>query len=213
MWAYAYQGGSRPTTCSRPFLRPGQVVTQEGGWGTRMRRLTLRSAGSARGLAGIFAGVLLAVVACAPARASKAADSPSPQPASPQPADAPFPVRPSLPPDRAGSCVIATDAFSCAMQHRISEVKRYIAHQPGQIGVELTDRDTGARWGSTDAGIDFPAASTIKLAIITDLMRRHITGGLALGPGDWSLINQILYNSDDAAGDQLWFAYEDGGFL
>jgi hypothetical protein len=155
--------------------------------------------------------VLLAVAACAPAHASKvAALAPS---VSPQPADSRLPVRPSLPPDRAGMCVPALDAFSCAMQHRISKVERYIAQQPGEIGVELHDRDTGASWGNKDADADFPAASTIKLAIITDVMRRHITGSLALGPADWGLINEILYNSDDAAGDQLWFAYEDGSFV
>ena len=98
------------------------------------------------------------------------------------------------------------------MQHRISEVERYIASQPGEIGVELHDRRTGASWGNKEADTDFPAASTIKLAIITDVMRRHLTGSLSLGPSDWGLINEILYNSDDAAGDQLWFAYEDGGF-
>jgi hypothetical protein len=108
--------------------------------------------------------------------------------------------------------VPALDAFTCTMQHRISEVERYIAHQPGEIGVELHDRHTGASWGNKEADADFPAASTIKLAIITDVMRRHITGNLSLGPADWDLINEILYNSDDAAGDQLWFAYEDGGF-
>ena len=175
-----------------------------------MRQLTPRPGGPARGLAGVAAAVLLAVVACAPAHASKTTE----RPASPQPAGyQPLPARPQLPPDRAGSCVVASDTFPCFMQHRISEVERYIARQPGQIGVELTDRGTGARWGSKDADTVFPAASTIKLAIITDLMRRQVTRRLSLGPGDWSLINQILYNSDDAAGDQLWFAYEDGSFV
>jgi hypothetical protein len=96
------------------------------------------------------------------------------------------------------------------MQRRIAEVKRFIASQPGEIGVELHDRATGASWGNKDADTDFPAASTIKLAIVADLMRRS-TGGLALGPADWDLINEVLHNSDDAAGDQLWFAYENGG--
>jgi hypothetical protein len=148
------------------------------------------------------------VAACAPARASKAAEA-----ASPQPMAGPLPVRPRLPPALARTCVPVLGEFSCDMRHRISEVKRYIAHQPGQIGVELYDRDTGASWGNADADADFPAASTIKLAIITDLMRRQITGRLALGPADWDLINEILYDSDDAAGDQLWFADEDGSFL
>ena len=159
-------------------------------------------------LAGIAASVLLAVAACAPAHASRTAS-----PASPQPTNGRLPVHPSLPPNKSGSCVVAPDQFTCTMQDRITEVKHYLAHRPGEIGVELHDRDTGASWGNKDADTDFPAASTIKLAIITDLMRRQITGSLSLSSADWGLINEILYNSDDAAGDQLWFAYENGSFL
>lgn len=173
-----------------------------------MRQFTARPDGAAIKLAGIAVSVLLAVAACAPAHASKTA-----APAAPQPTVKPLPMRPSLPPDRSGNCVVAPDQFSCVMQQRIARVKRYIAHQPGKIGVELHDRVTGASWGNDDADTDFPAASTIKLAIITDLMRRQLTGSLSLSPGDWGLINEILYNSDDAAGDQLWFAYENGSFL
>ena len=182
-----------------------------------MREFMPKSGRSWSSLAGIATCLLLAVAACAPARANKAAEPASPrpaaEPASPQPASAPLPLRPSLPPDRAGTCVPALDAFSCTMQHRISEVKRYLAHQPGQIGVELYDRETGASWGDADADTDFPAASTIKLAIITDVMRRQVTRSLTIGPAGWSLINKVLYDSDDGAGDQLWFAYEDGSFL
>jgi hypothetical protein len=99
------------------------------------------------------------------------------------------------------------------MQHRISEVTRYLAHQPGEIGVVLHDRDTGATWGDKDADIDFPAASTIKLAMVTDVMQRQNAGRLSLGLAGWELISEILHNSDDAAGDQLWFADENDGFL
>jgi hypothetical protein len=173
-----------------------------------MRQLAPRTGGSAIKLAGIAASVLLAVAACAPAHASRTAS-----PASPQPTNGRLPVHPSLPPNKSGGCVVAPDQFTCTMQHRITEVKHYLAHQPGEIGVELHDRDTGASWGNKDADTDFPAASTIKLAIITDLMRRQNTGSLALSSADWGLINEILYNSDDAAGDQLWFAYENGSFL
>jgi hypothetical protein len=155
--------------------------------------------------------VLLAVAACGPARTgSKAAAA---KPASPQPVGQPLPLHPSLPPNRSGSCVAAADQFSCVMQQRIRLVKHYLAHQPGEIGVALYDRDSGASWGNKDAGTGFPAASTIKLAIITDVIRRQLTGRLSLSPATWALISEILYNSDDAAGDQLWFAYEDGSFV
>jgi len=173
-----------------------------------MRQLTSRS-GSSRGLIGVVACVLLAVVACAPIHVSKVAEAASPQPVS-EPALVP---RFHPPQEMVGACVPQPGSFSCAMQHRISEVKRYLAHQPGEIGVELQDRDTGASWGNKDADTDFPAASTIKLAIVTDLMRRQNDGSLSLGPGGWGLIDEILYDSSDAAGDQLWFAYENGSFL
>jgi hypothetical protein len=153
--------------------------------------------------------VLLAVAACAPAHAARSAAPPP----SPQPADNPLPMHPSLPPDRVGSCVPALDAFSCVMQHRITEVKRYLAHQPGQIGVQLRDRDNGATWGNGNADVDFPAASTIKLAMVADVLRRQNAGTLSLGPAGWDMINQILYDSSDEAGDSLWFAYENGSFL
>lgn len=174
-----------------------------------MRHVTPTPGGPSRGLVGIAACLLLAVAACAPIHPSKAAES-----ASPQPAPSPVPAQhPHVPPAPTSSCVPAPDSFSCTMQHRISEVARYIAHQPGQIGVELRDRDTGASWGDKDADTDFPAASTIKLAMVADVMRRQNTGHLSLGPAGWQSINEILYDSDDAAGDQLWFADENGGFL
>ena len=163
-----------------------------------------------RALAGILAGVLLAVAACAPA-STKVAAGPTPtHPADPLPAPAPHP---QVAPHLTTTCVPTPNSFSCVMEHRISEVKHYLADQPGEIGVALYDRDNGASWGNEQASTAFPAASTIKLAIITDILRRQITGNLSLGPADWSLISEILYNSDDAAGDQLWFAYEDGSFL
>jgi hypothetical protein len=172
--------------------------------------LTGRSGRSWSGLAGVAVCMLLAVAACGPARTGKAAG-----PAAPVPAYEPLPVppHPQLPPNPVGTCESPPGSFSCRMERRISEVKHFIAHQPGTIGVELYDRDTGARWGDKEADTDFPAASTIKLAIITDLMQRQKNGSLTLGPGDWGLMSDILYNSDDGAGDQLWFAYENGGFL
>src|SRR5215469_7149325 len=129
-----------------------------------MRQLTPRSGGPFGSLAGLAICVLLAVSACGSAHVGKAAVGPP----SPQPANGPFPEpHPQIPPVPAGACQQTPNSFSCGMQHRISEVKRYIANQPGEIGVELHDRDTGASWGNKDADTDFPAASTIKLAIIT----------------------------------------------
>jgi beta-lactamase family protein len=160
----------------------------------------------------IAACSLLAVTGCATARAGRTLVAahhggssapvygPEPQP------------KPELTPHLGTICLPAT-GFSCTMWDRISQVKRYLATRPGEVGVVLHDRDTGATWVSKDGETDMPAASTIKLAVVTDLMRRVNSRRLSLGPGDWDLINQVLYDSDDAAGDALWSAFEDPGFL
>jgi hypothetical protein len=125
------------------------------------------------------------------------ADPPTPQPPKPQP-----------PP-----CPVDIPGFPCHMAERISRAQRYAAAQPGTIGIVLHDRATGATWRNGNGRTDFPAASTIKLAIVTDLMLRDNAGRIHLSPYDWSQIHDVLYDSSDGAGDQLWYSYEDGSFL
>ncbi|HEY5989545.1 MAG TPA: tat pathway signal sequence, partial [Streptosporangiaceae bacterium] len=103
--------------------------------------------------------------------------------------------------------------FSCVMGQRIRKVERYIAGQPGQIGILLHDRKTGVTWGNANADTDFPAASTVKLAMITDLLLRRRDGAISLGSYDFELIDSVLTASSDTAADQLWFSFEDAGFL
>jgi beta-lactamase family protein len=156
--------------------------------------------------------LLLATAGCATARAGRAASA-ARRGSSSAPVYGPEPQpQPELTPHLGNTCLPAT-GFTCTMWGRISQVKHYLATRPGQVGVVLHDRATDATWVSKDGDTDFPAASTIKLAMVTDLMRRVNDGSLSLGPGDWDLINQILYDSDDAAGDTLWSAFEDPGFL
>src|SRR5690349_21559562 len=62
--------------------------------------------------------------------------------------------------------------FSCLMRWRIRAAQRYLARQPGRIGVVLHDRVTGATWRDANARAEFPAASTMKLAMVTDLLVR-----------------------------------------
>ena len=107
----------------------------------------------------------------------------------------------------------APDGFSCAMAARIGLVQRYLAGRPGQIGIVLHDRQTGATWSNPAAGRDFPAASTVKLAMVTDLLLRNGAGQIHLGGGDWNLIEAALHVSSDHAADLLWQAYEGPGFL
>lgn len=102
--------------------------------------------------------------------------------------------------------------FSCVMQHRIRSVERYLATQPGEIGIVLHDRRTGATWRNREAGTPMPAASTVKLAIAADLLLRQRAGSLSLTDADRDLLHAALHESSDAAADQLWSAFESGSF-
>ena len=119
---------------------------------------------------------------------------------------------PSPPAQGAAPCRGA-GGFSCAMTARIHQVQRYLAGRPGRIGIVLHDRQTGATWRNAGAHADLPAASTIKLAIVTDLLLRNGAGAIELTGQDWNLIHHALHESSDAAADRLWAAYEDGSFL
>ena len=69
-------------------------------------------------------------LAAAAAQAATHAAQPRPTPdAKPRPCTAPY-VR----------------GFSCAMRERIEHVEKYMAGAPGEIGVVLRDRKTGAVW-------------------------------------------------------------------
>jgi hypothetical protein len=99
------------------------------------------------------------------------------------------------------------------MASRIALVQQYLAGRPGTIGIVLHDRHTGATWRNSGASTDLPAASTIKLALVTDLLLRNGAGRLPLGGQDWTLIHDTLHESSDPAADALWQSYEDGSFL
>src|ERR1017187_6934346 len=103
--------------------------------------------------------------------------------------------------------------FSCVMQQRITEVEGYLATQPGHIGIVLHDRVSGATWRNAEASAVFPAASTIKLAMVLDVMLRNRAGTIQLGDDDWALIDAILSESSDTAADQLWGQFEGSSFL
>lgn len=99
------------------------------------------------------------------------------------------------------------------MRRRIRAVQRYLARQPGRIGMVLHDRVTGAIWRDANAGSAFPAASTTKLALAADLLLRAHASLITLKPADWDLLEAALHDSSDAAADQLWFTFENGRFL
>jgi hypothetical protein len=112
-------------------------------------------------------------------------------PPAPSPSPTPCPVR-------------LIHGFSCLMTERIHHAERYAADQAGTIGIVLHNRQDGATWRNKFAHTEFPAASTIKLAMVTDIMLRADAGQITLGPGDWSLIYNALHESSDTAATALW---------
>ena len=95
------------------------------------------------------------------------------------------------------------------MQNRIAEVEKYAARSPGEIGIVLRDRQDGAVWRNRAAGTEIPSASTVKLAMVVDLLLRNHSGQITLSGDDWGQIDQMLSSSSDTAADQLCSEYFD----
>jgi len=110
-------------------------------------------------------------------------------------------------------CAKIAPRFSCTMRNRIREVQRYARRLPGSIGIVLHDRTTGATWHNGNAATLYPAASTIKLAMMTDLLLRNRAGNIALSPEDRAEMFQALYTSNDDDATALWNQFEDSSFI
>ncbi|MEV0674904.1 tat pathway signal sequence [Actinosynnema sp. NPDC050436] len=169
----------------------------------------------------VLVACLLTVTACS---ASEAAAPPSSQvrtstssvapPSSPPSSDAP-PVTSTAsaaPPvatseAKGEQCPLPESGFDCDLQRRVAQVRRYVAGRPGDVGIVLRDRETGAVWRNEHAGDMVWTASTIKLAMTVDLLRRDRAGEVALTDEDHALITAMLHDSDDDAADALWERY------
>jgi hypothetical protein len=100
--------------------------------------------------------------------------------------------------------------WSCAQQARFAAVTAYarrVVGAHGYLSAVFTDRVTGASWRTGDTTHPGWTASTIKLAIATDLLRRERAGQIALSAADRHDIATMLNFSDEAASDRLWKAY------
>jgi hypothetical protein len=99
------------------------------------------------------------------------------------------------------------------MQQRITEVQHYLAGRHGSIGIVLEDRVSGAVWHNGRAHRLYPAASTMKLAVLTDLLLRSRRGRIHLTAADWREMYQALHTSNDTDANDLWRKYENASFL
>jgi beta-lactamase class A len=102
---------------------------------------------------------------------------------------------------------VCTATPECELQQRITAADAYLATRPGVVGYVVRDRSTGAVYRNAHAGELIWSASTIKLAMVVDLLSRHYAGTLDLSAGDQNLIAAMLHSSDDDAADALWSKY------
>jgi hypothetical protein len=90
---------------------------------------------------------------------------------------------------------------------RITAADAYLATRPGTVGYVLRDRTTGAAYRNPNAGQLIWSASTIKLAMVVDLLARTYAGQIALTGSDRAQVGAMLHSSDNDAADTLWTRY------
>ncbi|MGH3539801.1 MAG: tat pathway signal sequence, partial [Pseudonocardiaceae bacterium] len=114
----------------------------------------------------------------------------------------------SPPPSPPADC--PDPAWSCTQQQRFAAAGAYISRNVsgnGYLAVVFTDRQTGAVWRFGPTQHEGWTASTIKLAIATDLLRRQRAGQITLTAADRHDMATMLNFSDEAASDRLWTKY------
>jgi hypothetical protein len=90
---------------------------------------------------------------------------------------------------------------------RVAAADSYLTTRPGVVGCVLRDRKTGAVYRNAHAADPVWTASTIKLAMVVDLLSRQRSGTITLTGADNRLIAAMLHSSDDDAADTLWSRY------
>lgn len=98
-------------------------------------------------------------------------------------------------------------ATGCDLRSRIAAADAYLASRPGVIGYVVRDRAAGTRYANANANTMIWTASTIKLAMVVDLLTRERAGALRMSGNDRQLMVNMLRNSDNDAADSLWTRY------
>jgi beta-lactamase class A len=101
-------------------------------------------------------------------------------------------------------CPAQTATAVCDLQTRIAAANDYLATRPGSVGYVLRDRTTGTTYRNVHAGDMVWTASTIKLAMVVDLLTRARAGVISLTDSDRSQMSAMMHSSDDDAADALW---------
>nr|WP_231514709.1 serine hydrolase [Mycobacterium sp. URHB0044] len=117
-------------------------------------------------------------------------------------------VTAAVPTPLAGAdCAPELAPSDCDLQNRVAAADAYLGTRPGTVGYVLRDRKTGATYRNSHAGELVWTASTIKLAMVVDLLTRQRAGTVSLSADDRSLMAAMLHSSDDDAADALWARY------
>ncbi|WP_432831777.1 hypothetical protein [Dactylosporangium sp. CA-092794] len=154
-----------------------------------------------RGVVALF--TLFALTACG--------DPPAPAPVSEQPAVGASQGRQAAP---AGSDEPAAGLESKGgATDRGALAAAFVRKLPGTFGIIVRDRTTGAVWKAGDTTATTWTASTIKLAIATDLLERNQSKQITLDATDRSNLDKALINSDNDAATALWNKYDGPGML
>lgn len=148
----------------------------------------------------ILVACALALTACGHAVTAEPSAAARTQPPSHTPAAAPLVATPEV-------CPLPDSGFECDFQKRVKAAQDYAETRPGTVGFVLRDRKSGAIWRNDHAGDMTWTASTIKLAMVVNLLERHRAGKIKLSAEDRRLMNAMLRTSDDDATDLLWKKY------
>ncbi|MGH3548937.1 MAG: tat pathway signal sequence [Pseudonocardiaceae bacterium] len=170
----------------------------------------------------VLAGAALVVVGCGrpatdpPAVSNAMAPQVPPTPqVVPVPRVASSPATPAVASSPPTECR-AESGWSCTQEQRFAAAGAYISRNVsgnGYLAVVFTDRQTGTAWRFGPAQHEGWTASTIKLAIATDLLRRQRAGQITLTAADRHDLATMLNFSDEAASDRLWAKYGGEGML
>ncbi|WP_433052270.1 serine hydrolase [Dactylosporangium sp. CS-033363] len=89
----------------------------------------------------------------------------------------------------------------------------FVQKQSGTFGIIVRDRQTGQTWSAGDTKATTWTASTIKLAIATDLLERQQAKEITLASADKANLDKALINSDNDAATALWNKYDGPNML
>jgi hypothetical protein len=107
----------------------------------------------------------------------------------------------------------ATPAPSLITPARLTAARKLIAAKPGVLGIIVFDRETGDEFREGTTTHLTWTASTIKLAIVTELLEKQRAGSIHLSTKDRSDIADILNWSSDDAATELWHKYGDDALV